>query len=190
MRGAVGGHACDVRWRREERLLWKVLGTGSRRGSSRASRAGDVLRQPLVWGGFATAISLTGARGRRAALRGVTCSAVASLIHLPLKRAFRRPRPRGARLHGSVLTTSSFPSGHTASDLSFVFGASQEAPILFAPLSAATVLSHWSLMRSRKHYPSDVVAGGAIAFAVTAAAWKLRPPHMAARLQNAGSSRQ
>lgn len=154
----------------------RFVGRGSGRGKSPASRAGDVLRSPLVWAGLASAIALSGPRGRRAALRGVTCSAVASLLQLPLKHAIRRPRPRGARLHGGVLLTSSFPSGHTASDLSFVFGASQEAPLLFVPLSAATVASHWSLIRSRKHYASDVVAGGAIALAVTAAAWKLRPP--------------
>ena len=29
---------------------------------------------------------------------------------------------------------------------------------------------------SREHYPSDVLAGGAIAFVVAGAAWKLRPP--------------
>lgn len=160
----------------------RLVGRGSRRGSSPPTRAGEVLRRPLVWGGMATAIALTGPRGRRAALRGATCSAVASLLHLPLKRAIRRPRPRGARLHGGLLVTSSFPSGHTAADLSFVFGASSEAPVLFVPLSAATVLSHWSLIRSRKHYPSDVVAGGAIAFAVSAAAWRLRPPAPAAQL--------
>lgn len=161
--------------------MWKVVGTGSRHGDSPASRAGDILRQPLTWAGFATAMSLAGPRGRRAAVRGVACSGAASLIHLPLKRLFRRPRPRGARLHGSVLLTSSVPSGHTASDLGFVFGASQEAPILFAPLSAATIVSHWSLMRARRHYPSDVVAGGAIAFVVTAAAWRLRPPQRCPR---------
>ncbi|HWI06783.1 MAG TPA: phosphatase PAP2 family protein [Solirubrobacteraceae bacterium] len=164
------------RWRREERLTRKIVGRGARRGNSAPSRAGDVLRRPLVWGVMASAIALTGRRGRRAALRGATCAAVASLLHLPLKHAIRRPRPRGARLLGSPLMTSSFPSGHTASDLSFVFGASSEAPSLFIPLSAATVASHWSLIRARKHYPSDVVAGGALALAVTAASWKLRPP--------------
>lgn len=163
--------------------MWKIVGTGSGRGESAASRAGDVLRQPLVWIGLGTAIALTGPRGRRAARRGALCSATASVIHLPLKRAFRRPRPRGARWHGGNLPTSSFPSGHTASDLGFVFGASQEAPILFAPLSAATLASHWSLIRSRKHYPSDVVAGAMIAFAVSAAAWKLRPPRAARGLR-------
>lgn len=166
-------------WRREERLLTSWIGSGSRRGDAAPSRAGDVLRRPYVWAGLASAVALTSPRGRRAALRGATCSAVASLLHLPLKRAIGRPRPRGARLRGSALLTSSFPSGHTASDLSFVFGASQEAPVLFVPLSAATVASHWSLIRSRKHYPSDVLAGGAIALAVTAVAWRLRPPFSA-----------
>jgi hypothetical protein len=36
--------------------------------------------------------------------------------------------------------------------------------------------SHASLVRSRIHYPSDVIAGGMIAVAVNAAAWALRPP--------------
>jgi membrane-associated phospholipid phosphatase len=163
-------------WRREERLMWKLVGTGSRSGSSAPSRAGDVLRRPALWALFAGALSLTGPRGRRAALRGATCSATASLIHLPIKRVFRRPRPRGAGLHGIGPLTSSFPSGHTASDLSFMFGAAQELPVLLIPLTMGTLASHWSLLRTRKHYPSDVVGGGAIALAVTAAAWWLRPP--------------
>ena len=162
--------------RREERLMWKLVGTGSRRGASPPSRAGDVLRQPLLWAGFAAALSLTGPRGRGAALRGATCSAAASLIHLPIKRVVGRRRPRGAGLMGVGPATSSFPSGHTASDLSFMLGASQELPLLLIPLSVATLGSHWSLIRARKHYPNDVIGGGTIAITVTAAAWKLRPP--------------
>lgn len=154
----------------------RLVGRGSRRGRSAPSRAGDHLRSPRWWGAFVVVLSLTGPRGRRAAVRGATCSAVSSLIHLPIKRVIGRRRPRGARLMGlgGPLTTS-FPSGHTASDLSFLFGASQELPVLAIPLTAATLMSHWSLLRSRKHYPSDIVAGGAIALAVTAAAWRVRP---------------
>jgi deazaflavin-dependent oxidoreductase (nitroreductase family) len=158
----------------------KLVGTGSRKGASAPSRAGDIARQPAVWIAFAAALSLTGPRGRRAALRGATCSAAASLIHLPLKRAFGRPRPRGAGRKAIGPLTSSFPSGHTASDLGFTFGAAQELPMLLMPLSVATMGSHWSLVRARKHYPSDVIAGGAIALAVNAAAWKLRPPQRTA----------
>ncbi|MCA1701305.1 MAG: phosphatase PAP2 family protein [Actinobacteria bacterium] len=164
--------------RREERLMWKLVKTGSRHGTSPASRAGDVASNPLTWACFAAVLSLTGRRGRRAVVRGLVCSGTASALHLPIKRVVGRSRPRGARLiaSGPGPLTSSFPSGHTASDLGFLFGASQELPLLLLPGSVATACSHWSLIRTRKHYPSDVIGGGAIAVAVAAAAWKLRPP--------------
>lgn len=163
-------------WRREERLMWKVVGTGSRKGARMPSRAGDVLRHPIAWSVIAGGLALTGPAGRRAAVRGAICSATASVIHLPIKRVFRRPRPWGAGRRSAGPVTSSFPSGHTASDLSFLFGAAQELPAAALPLSIATLGSHWSLLRARKHYPSDVIAGGAIALAVSAAAWRIRPP--------------
>lgn len=169
-------------WRREERLLWKLVRTGSRKGSSKPSRAGDVLRQPIVWGVMAGGLALAGPDGRRAAVRGTICSLAASVIHLPIKRVFRRPRPRGAGARSFGPLTSSFPSGHTATDLSFLFGAAQELPAAVIPLSIATLGSHWSLLRTRKHYPSDIAAGGAIAFAVSTAAWKIRPPHSRANV--------
>lgn len=157
--------------------MWKLVGSGSREGASAPSRAGDVLRRPPVWALVAGAMALTGPRGRRAALRGASCSAAASVIHLPLKRVVRRPRPLGAGARSVGPLTSSFPSGHTASDLSFLFGAAQELPAALVPLSLATLGSHWSLLRTRQHYPSDIVAGGAVALAVSAGAWKIRPPH-------------
>lgn len=104
-----------VRWRREERLMRKLVGTGSKSGAVPLGRVGDVCSQPQVWVAFAAALTLSGPRGRRAALRGVTCSACASLLHLPIKRALGRPRPRGARVIGGIgPLTSSFPLGHTA----------------------------------------------------------------------------
>ena len=163
-------------WRGEERLMWKLVGKGSRRGSSLSSRAGDVLRQPLVWGGIVTLLSVSGPRGRRAAARGTACAATSSLLHLLVKPVFRRRRPWRAQLMHIGPVTSSFPSGHTATDLGFMFGAAQELPLLLVPLSVATLGSHWSLLRGREHYPSDVVAGGALAFVVAGAAWKLWPP--------------
>ncbi|MCA1699528.1 MAG: nitroreductase/quinone reductase family protein [Actinobacteria bacterium] len=131
-----------------------------------------------MWAAFAALLSLTGRRGRRAVVRGLVCSGTASAIHLPIKRIVRRARPRGARLiaSGPGPLTSSFPSGHTASDLGFLFGASQVLPLLLIPGTVATACSHWALVRRREHYPSDVIGGGALALAVAAAAWKLRPP--------------
>jgi len=162
--------------RSEEALMRRLVGRGSAQGASPPSRAGDVCRQPLAWAGFAVVLSLTGPRGRRAVVRGMGCSAVAALTHLPLKAVFRRPRPRGSKRLGTNRSTSSFPSGHTASDLGFMLGVSQEIPALILPGSLATMASHWSLVRSRIHYPSDVIAGGFIAVTVNAVAWALQPP--------------
>ena len=72
--------------------------------------------------------------------------------------------------------TTSFPSGHAATDLAFSLAASLELPVLFVPLSGATMAAHWSLVRSRGHYPTDVLAGGVLAVALTAVLWKLWPP--------------
>jgi hypothetical protein len=58
-----------------------------------------------------------------------------------------------------------------------MFGAAQELPLVLIPLSIGTLGSHRSLLRARMHYPSDIIAGGAIALAVSATAWKLCPPH-------------
>ncbi len=39
--------------------------------------------------------------------------------------------------------------------------------------AAATMASHWSMVRSRGHYPSHVVVGGVVGIAVAVAAWRL-----------------
>lgn len=49
-------------------------------------------------------------------------------------------------------------------------------PLLFIPLSVATMAAHWSLVHSRGHYVTDVLAGGALAVVVAAVAWKVWPP--------------
>lgn len=160
----------------EDRFVSRVVGRGSKKGGTPLSRAGDIIQRPPSWAALAGLISLTGRRGRRAALRGGGCYLAAVAVHLPIKAAVGRRHPPGAALHQLGPFTSSFPSGHAAADLAFVFGVSQELPKLFLPLSACTMAVHWSLVRKRAHYPSDVLAGGALGIAVAAAAWKLWPP--------------
>ncbi|MCA1687855.1 MAG: phosphatase PAP2 family protein [Actinobacteria bacterium] len=153
-----------------------MVGKGSRKGETPFSRAGDVIQRPPTWAGVAALVAVTGPRGRRAALRGVVCYLTAAAAHLPIKAAVGRRHPPGAALRQLGPFTSSFPSGHAASDLAFVLGASQELPVLFFPLSLATMAVHWSLVRKRAHYPTDVLAGGALGIVVAAAVWKLWPP--------------
>lgn len=160
----------------EDPLMRRLVGTGSRKGSTPLGRTGDVIMHPPVWAGLAGALALTGPRGRRAGLRGITCYGAAALAHLPLKALVGRRHPTGAALHNLGPFTSSFPSGHAASDLAFALGAAQEIPVLLLPLSAATTAVHWALIRKRSHYVADVVVGGALGIAVALAAWKLWPP--------------
>jgi len=108
---------------------------------------------------IAAGLSATGERGRRAAVRGSACYLSAAAAHLPIKALVGRRHPPGSALHQLGPFTSSFPSGHAASDLAFVFGAAQELPRAFVPLSACSLAVHWSLIRKRAHYPSDVLAG-------------------------------
>ena len=162
--------------RAEDALMAKLVGKGSRKGSTPFGRAGDVIQRPPVWAGVAGVLALTGPRGRRAGLRGIACYGAAALAHLPIKAAVGRRHPTGAAVHTLGPFTSSFPSGHAASDLAFALGVAQEIPLLLLPLSVTTTAVHWSLIRKRSHYVSDVVAGGALGIAVALAAWRLWPP--------------
>jgi len=87
-------------------------------------------------------------------------------------------RPPGASSHARIgPITSSFPSGHRASELAFSLGAAQEVPWLIVPFYAATLAAEWSMVRSRAHYPSDIFAGAAVSVVVALVAWKVWPPH-------------
>jgi undecaprenyl-diphosphatase len=95
------------------------------------------------------------------------CYLVAAFIaNFVFKPFVYRRRPQGAGEDRITPYTSSFPSGHTASDSAFVFGVAQELPLLAIPLGAAATVAHWSLIHSEKHHASDVLAGGAIGLGV------------------------
>jgi hypothetical protein len=118
------------------------------------ARAGWLLEQPPFWGSVATALAVKGGTsGRHAALRGSVCYLVAAFIaNIVIKPIVYRRRPQRAGEGRITPVTSSFPSGHTASDSAFVFGVAQELPLLAIPLAAAATAAHWSLIRSKKHY--------------------------------------
>ncbi len=147
-------------------------------GSTWFGRTGDIVQQPPVWAAVAGALALVGgARGRRAAWRGSVCYGVTGVVaNMVVKPLVRRSRPPGAGENRTGPVTSSFPSGHAATDLAFTLAASQEIPLLFFALAPATTAAHWSLVRSRGHYPSDVFAGGLLAVAVVLLAWRVWPP--------------
>jgi undecaprenyl-diphosphatase len=135
--------------------------------------------------GVAALLAARGGRAnRRAAMRGIlSVGATSALTNALIKPVAARRRP--APFHSAWLTrvariptSTSFPSGHAASAAAFAVGVSMEAPHLAAPLCLAASAVGWSRVRTRVHYPGDVLAGfatgAAIAYA-TRRIWPLRP---------------
>jgi membrane-associated phospholipid phosphatase len=140
-------------------------------------RVGVVTRQPLVWL-VTTALLATvgGPKGQRAALRGYGCYLLGAVVGNLPKPLFGRPQPRHRRAKRPHVMRGSFPSGHNAAEVAYVFGASQEAPQVFIPLATMALVGHWSLLRAGKHYLSDSIVGGTIGLVVVAIVAKAWPP--------------
>jgi len=145
----------------------------------RLTRSGD---HGLLW--FGTAAVLALARQRRPAVRGLASLGVASaLANLPAKYATRRARPQltGVPLGRQLArqpTTTSFPSGHSASAAAFAVGVALEAPLVAAPVAVLAAGVAYGRVYTGVHYPGDVVAGlalGAGAAVAVKRIWPVRP---------------
>ena len=62
--------------------------------------------------------------------------------------------------------SSSFPSGHTASAFAFATAVTAEFPLLAVPLFGLATLVGYSRVHTGVHYPTDVIAGATLGFAV------------------------
>lgn len=123
-----------------------------------------------LWLGIAAALALLGGRrGRRASLTGVAAIGVASAtVNLGVKSWADRPRPdrdedlladkREARMPSS----SSFPSGHSASAFAFAAAVGDTMPPLALPLRLLAGAVAYSRVHTGVHYPGDVVVGSLI----------------------------
>ena len=136
----------------------------------------------LLWMGIS--VLLAGGGRRRAAVRGLASLAVASATaNVPAKLAARRGRPD---LHPVPLprqllrqpSTSSFPSGHSASAAAFATGVAMEQPLIAAPIAVLAAGVAYGRVHTGVHYPGDVVAGVALGVGsalVVRRVWPVRP---------------
>lgn len=138
---------------------WHVHDRGWRRLSHAADRG-------LLWYAIAAVLVLLGRP--RAALRGACSMVVAGVVSdVVVKRFFDGKRPVFSevpvnRRLRAYPTTTSFPSGHSASAAGFAAGValeSRRAGLILAPLAAAVA---YSRMHVGAHWLSDVVGGVAI----------------------------
>lgn len=110
-----------------------------------------------------------GSRGRRAAFTGLAAIGATSLVvNQPMKLAGARHRPdrdgvgvpqqRWVRMPSST----SFPSGHSASGAAFAVAVGDVLPALRQPLRAAAFIVGFSRVYTGVHYPGDVLVGAAV----------------------------
>jgi len=139
-----------------------ALDAAMRRLSSSANRS-------LIWFAIATGLSLTGATGRRAAARGLLAIGVTSaIVNLGVKPLSTRRRPDrdevgvpGQR-HVSMPSSTSFPSGHSASAFAFATAVSRDDPWLAILIQFLAGGVAYSRVHTGVHYPGDTVAGALI----------------------------
>ena len=115
--------------------------------------------------------AMDGRRGRRAAARGLTAVAASSLTaDLLAKHLFPRSRPERSPANTGRMarmpTSSSFPSGHTASAFAFASSVAPDYPVLSLPLYALAGMVGYSRMHTGVHYLSDVLGGAVLGLAV------------------------
>ena len=134
------------------------------RAMARLSRAADYSRLSVA---AAALLAAAGGRyGPRAAAMGLASVGVASsVVNVGLKPLGRRKRPDRAvervpvARHVRMPSSTSFPSGHSASSFAFATGVGHVLPPAAIPLRTLAALVAYSRIHTGVHYPGDVVAG-------------------------------
>lgn len=110
-----------------------------------------------------------GPHGRRAALTGLAAIGAASLVvNQPMKMIGERHRPDRDSLgvpqqrRVTMPSSTSFPSGHSASAAAFAVAVGALMPALKVPLYGATSVVAFSRVYTGVHYPSDVAVGAIV----------------------------
>ena len=148
-------------------------------------RLSSAANKGKLWIGIAAVMALFPGRTRRAALHGVLAQAVASAVtNLGFKTLLPRARPLPEHLPAFRFvhpqpTSSSMPSGHSASAVAFALGVGLVRPTLGAALGPLAASVAYSRVHTGAHWPSDVFFGSAIgagAAMFTRKWWPVRPP--------------
>jgi len=169
-----------------DRAVYQAVGTaptahldGPLRRLSRVADAGT------LWFLIALGLATTGGpRGRRVAGEAVASLAVTAItVNLGAKAVFRRRRPdraghdRTPARRVATPSSSSFPSGHSATSFAFAYTVGRHLPLVGIPIRLLAAAVAYSRVHIGVHYPGDVVIGsimGAGTAAAVGSAWDRR----------------
>ncbi|HEY1281686.1 MAG TPA: phosphatase PAP2 family protein, partial [Acidimicrobiales bacterium] len=137
-------------------------------------RLSDAADNSKIWLAIAAGIAAVGgSEGRRTAALGVAAIGITSAtVNLAGKRLFDRARPDRAGADVPVLrqvrmpTSTSFPSGHSASAFAFANAVGGQWPVAGFPLRALATAVAYSRVHTGVHFPSDVIIGSIIGAAI------------------------
>jgi undecaprenyl-diphosphatase len=133
-------------------------------------RLSNAANNSRLWLAIAAGLALAGgSKGRRAAARGtLAIGATSALVNLAVKSAWARPRPdrEGAGVPDQrnvrMPSSTSFPSGHSASGFAFATAVGQDQPWLGLALRFLAAAVAYSRVHTGVHYPGDIVVGALI----------------------------
>ena len=134
------------------------------------ARLSNAANHSRLWLGCAAVMAATGNRqARRAAFLGVASIGLSAVIsNIIVKPLLARARPqRDAAAVPSdrwvrMPTSSSLPSGHSASAFAFATAVGYELPALSILLRVVAAAVAYSRVHTGVHYPADAVAGSVI----------------------------
>jgi diacylglycerol kinase family enzyme/membrane-associated phospholipid phosphatase len=138
-----------------------------------------------LWFAVAGGLALIPGKPRRAALHGLIAQGVASAVtNMVFKTLLPRARPLPEHLPvfrfvNPQPTSSSMPSGHSASAAAFAVGVGLVQPAIGAALAPLAAGVAYSRVHTGAHWPTDVLFGSAIgagAAMITRKWWPVRRP--------------
>jgi undecaprenyl-diphosphatase len=169
-RRSVAAHALYEFAQVDVAVYRAIAGTPTPTLDAPLRRLSGLANHSKLWIATAAALfALGGSRGRRAAATGLVAVGVNSaVVNLPMKLVSKRERPdREAagvpdERHVPMPTSTSFPSGHSASAFAFAGAVAGSIPMLGAPLRGLATAVAYSRVHTGVHYPGDVIVGSVV----------------------------